>query len=307
MSRIHDALKKAEQERADAARQGLATPDAEAASLPVFHRDTLPAAGAPVPAVFPGRSAGPVEAPLAFTELVARCTLRDWKLESKIAQMVAGQNQAAGNEELRTLRSRLYQIRDRRPLRTVLVTSALPAEGKTFLTVGLAHVIVRQHERRALLIDADLRRSHVHQILGAPSAPGLTDYLSGAADELAVVQRGPNENLFFIPGGQPVSNHAELLGNGRLKTLLERLGPLFDWVLIDSPPAVPVSDASLMAAFCDGVLLVVRAAATPFDLVQRARDEFRNRGLLGVVLNQVEQGQTYHSYYYDYASQPQKA
>jgi capsular exopolysaccharide synthesis family protein len=180
----------------------------------------------------------------------------------------------------------------------VLITSSLPAEGKTFLTANLAHIIVRQHERKVLIIDADLRRSQLHSFLGAPSAPGLTDYLSGQTDELSIIQRGPHDRLFLIPGGTSVKNPAELLANGRLPKLLSRLAPLFDWVLVDSPPAIPVADASLLAQMCDGVLLVVRATATPFDLAQKARDEFAAKGLVGVVLNRVEPRDSYTSYYY---------
>src|SRR5205807_249373 len=86
----------------------------------------------------------------------------------------------------------------------------------------------------------------------------------------------------------------------RLQLLLTRLSEAFDWIVIDSPPAVPVADASLIGRLCDGILLVVMAAQTPFDLAQRARDEFRNMPLLGVVLNRVDADATYASYYYYY-------
>jgi capsular exopolysaccharide synthesis family protein len=213
---------------------------------------------------------------------------------------VNSHNHIQGTEEFRTLRSRLYQIRDRQPLRTLLIASVLPGEGKTFTTANLSQAIVRQHERRALVIDADLRRSQLHVYFGAPGTPGLTDYLSGEADEFSIIQRGPTDNLFFIPGGKLISNPAELLANGRMKILLDRLAPVFDWILVDSPPAVAVSDASLLADLCDGVLLVIQAAKTPFDAAQKAREEFRNKRLLGVVLNRVEPGEGYQACYYSY-------
>lgn len=283
MSRIHEALKKAEQERLAASGEETVTPQTEVAP-------PIPAAG---PQEIPGSDYA-----LTLDSVVARAAQARWSPEPKTALLFDG-NHAHGTEELRTLRSRLYQIRDRQPLQTILVTSALPAEGKTFLTANLAHMIVRQHERCALIIDADLRRSQLHLALGAPSAPGLTEYLRGEVDELSIIQRGAHD-LFFIPGGKPVSNPAELLANGRMKTLLDRVAPVFDWVLLDSPPAVPVSDATLLADMCDGVLLVIRAGVTPFDMAQRAREEFRTRRLLGVVLNRMEPGETYHSYYYHY-------
>jgi capsular exopolysaccharide synthesis family protein len=182
----------------------------------------------------------------------------------------------------------------------VLITSALPQEGKTFVAANLAHAIVRQHERRALLIDCDLRWSRLHLLLGTQLSPGLTEYLRGEADDLAILQRGQLENLFFIPGGKSASNAAELIGNGRLKALLDRLAPLFDWVIIDSPPAVAMSDASLLADMSDGVLIVVAAGKTPFDLAQKTREQFKKARLLGVALNRVEPHSTGSSYYYGY-------
>jgi capsular exopolysaccharide synthesis family protein len=210
------------------------------------------------------------------------------------------QNSARGTEEFRTLRSRLDRLRAQRPLRTLLITSSLPKEGKTFVAANLAQAIGRQPEKHALLIDADLRAPRAHMALGAPLTPGLSDYLRGEADELAILQRGPRGNLFFIPGGKPASHPAELIANGRLKALLDRLAPIFDWVILDSPPIVPVSDAGLLADLCDGVLMIVRAGATPFDLAQKATKEFRSKRLLGVVLNHVKPGSSYSSYYYDH-------
>ena len=155
-----------------------------------------------------------------------------------------------------------------------------------------------------VLLDCDLRRSRLHESFGTPSEPGVSDYLRGEVDEFSILQRGPMENLAFIPGGKPMSNPAELIGNGRLELLLKRLAGAFEWIVIDSPPAVPVSDASLIGRYCDGILLVVMAAKTPYDLAQRARQEFRNMPVLGVVLNRVEAGSTYVSYYYGAYGKP---
>ena len=115
------------------------------------------------------------------------------------------EEQEYGNEEFRTLRSRLYQIREKQSLKKVLVTSALPKEGKSFVAANLAQVMVRQEGRRALLIDSDLRGSRLHEALGTSSSPGLSDYLLGEKDEFAVMQRGsivelrPAAALFSAP------------------------------------------------------------------------------------------------------------
>jgi receptor protein-tyrosine kinase len=115
---------------------------------------------------------------------------------------------------------------------------------------------------------------------------------------MAVIQHGQEGNLCFIPGGNEVTNPSELLSNGRLKTLLDRVTPVFDWVILDSPPCLPVADASVLADLVDGILMIVRAASTPAETAQRACQELRGRNLIGVVLNAVEEAVGYGSYYY---------
>jgi len=135
--------------------------------------------------------------------------------------------------------------------------------------------------------------------LGVPASPGLSDYLSGKAQEFEIIKRGPLNNVFFLTSGEAAPRANELIGNGRLKVLLNRLATAFDWIIIDSPPALPVSDARLIAEFCDGVLFVVQAGATPFNLAQRAYQEFQETSFLGVVFNRVEVRQSY-SYQHQY-------
>ena len=169
----------------------------------------------------------------------------------------------------------------------MLVTSSLPGEGKTFVTSNLAQAIVRQPDRRVLLIDADLRCPRLHVPLGAPTSPGLTDYLRGEADEAAVIQYGQEENLCLIAGGNLVKNPSELLSNGMLKKLLDRVSPVFDWVLLDSPPCLPVADPTILADHCDGVLLVVQAGKTAAEIAQKSCQELQGKNIVGVVLNAV--------------------
>jgi capsular exopolysaccharide synthesis family protein len=181
-----------------------------------------------------------------------------------------------------------------------LVTSSVPAEGKTFVAANLAQSIIRQADRRVLLIDADLRASKLHLSVGAPPTPGLSDYLCGKVDEFAIVQTGPAQNLCFIPGGGEVSNPSELLLGEKMSGLLSRVTPLFDFVILDSPPATPVHDASLLADLCDGVLFIVRAGKTNFELAQKAVAEFKEKRVLGVVLNGADEKSAYSQYYYPY-------
>jgi len=235
---------------------------------------------------------------LRFDDLRARCSHPQWRPDPNVNVLSNAELNPRAAEQFRTLRSRLYQLQQSQSVRTLLVTSSIPGEGKTFVAMNLAQAIVRQPDRRVLLIDSDLRRSRLHVPLGAPSAPGLADYLRGEADELAVIQQEQGGNLCFIPGGNEVSNPSELLSNDRLKKLLTRLAPIFDWVIIDSPPCLPVADASVLADLCDGVLLVVRAGSTPSSTAQKACQELHGRKIAGVVLNAMAETPAYGPYHY---------
>ena len=297
MSRIHEALKKAEQERTAVAAENRVVVSADSIGAP----NSPPISTPPNEADTPPRTHGITPLPanyLRFDDLRTHCAHPHWRLDPNVNVFFNSSLSEHGAEQFRTLRSRLYQLRGTQQLRTLLVTSSVQGEGKTFVTNNLAQAIVRQPDRRVLVIDADLRCSRLHIPLGAPSNPGLTDYLRGEADEMAVIQHGQEGNLCFIPGGNEVTNPSELLSNGRLKTLLDRVKPVFDWVILDSPPCLPVADASVLADLVDGVLMIVRAASTPAETAQRACQELRGSNLLGVVLNAIEEAPTYGSYYY---------
>jgi protein-tyrosine kinase len=305
MSRIHEALQKAEHERA-AAQGGppqanyVAVPS-EPSVIPIAERPSAEASTEnPSNRAIPLASTMPSFAgPFNLDAMMARCLPQSWAPDLATMLFFNGDENVRGAEEFRTLRSRLYSAREKMALKKLLITSALPKEGKSFTAANLAQVLARQHGRRVLLIDADLRGPRLHMMLGTTSSPGLADYLQGRSDEFSIMQRGPMENLFFIPSGHDISDPADLVANGRLNALLQRLEPLFDWIIIDSPPAVPVSDASVLAKVCDGVLLVVLSNATPVDMAQRARQEFPEETLVGVVLNGINADVLpYARYYY---------
>lgn len=293
MSRIHEALKKAQQERATIPQTG---DDAE--SIPyVGVTPDGPAVAAPMVGE-PGIGQG--SEVLTLEALEARSPQSTWSPDPGSMLFADPQDRTLGTEEFRSLRSRLYQIRERekQPLQTLLVASAMAGEGKTFVAVNLARAIVQQRGRRVLLIDTDLRLSRMHAVLGASLVPGLSEYLRGEADMFSVLQRGAQDGLFFIAGGKAPSNPTELIGSGRLKPLIQRLAPVFDWIILDSPPSVPVTDASLLAEISDGVLMVVRAGETPYDIAQKGCQHFRDKHLVGVVLNRVAPADSYSAYYY---------
>jgi protein-tyrosine kinase len=308
MSRIHEALKRAELERANeraaAANHALPGPPEIAGVSKAVHsetaavsRESKPAGAANHPAV-----------QFRFEDLVARRQPHaDWKPDPDM-DVFSGSQSSHGAEQFRTLRSRLYHLRNGRPLKTLLVTSSMAGEGKTFVTGNLVRSMVRQPERRVLVIDADLRRPRLHLVFGSPTAPGLSDYLRGTHDESAVIQFGGTGNLCLIPSGTRVNNPSELLSNGRMKTLFERLGPAFDWIVIDSPPCLPVADSGVIANWCDGLLLVVRAGFTPSALIAKVRQELKGRNVVGVVLNAVaEDSLAYGPYYGGYQASATKA
>jgi protein-tyrosine kinase len=237
-----------------------------------------------------------------------------WKPD--LEKLPALQSRSAFSEQFRSLRSRLYEYRGFNKLKTVLVSSGMPKEGKTFVAANLALSLARYKNNRVLLIDGDLRRNSLHTLLGCAASPGLSTYLTGDATALEVMQRSdlepdPNSdhppvlsNITFIAGGAGGDAAADLSGNSRFADLIRFVSPHFDWIIVDSSPVNVVSDAVNLAPACDGVLLVVRGGRTPYESAQRAQKEFATANLLGVVLNGVEN--VPHQAYYGYGTEPEK-
>lgn len=210
-------------------------------------------------------------------------------------------------EQIRVLRSRLYELRLDGQLKTVIVTSGLPEEGKSFVASNLALGFARFRNQRVLLIDGDMRRGRLHHILGAPHEPGLTDYLTGNTPLEAVLQQmqlpesGPLNRFFgsltFLPSGSDADNAADLSGNGRFEALIKSLYDHFDWIVIDSSPVTLVADGVNLARACDGVVLVARAGKTRYEIAQRAQQELKASKIVGVVLNAIESTPQVGGYY----------
>src|SRR5258707_4667514 len=272
MSRIHDALKKAAEERAS---QPQASSSLTFVDVTEGISRSAQAGNELDTAQIKGGGKAGKQPFVQFEQLLKRCAHPKWTLDPCMSVFGGTDSKKIGAEPFRTLRSRLSQIAGTRMLKRILITSSVPAEGKTFVAANLAQSIIRQPDRRVLLIDADLRASRLHQVLGATRGPGLSDYLKGEADEFKVVQRGTDAHLCFIPAGSEVSNPSELLLNDRMKRLLEVMTPIFDWVILDTPPALPVHDASMLADLCDGVLFVVRAGTTDHQMAIKAATEFQ--------------------------------
>lgn len=201
-------------------------------------------------------------------------------------------------EQFRSLRSRMHEFRDLNTLKSILVSSGLPQEGKSFIAANLAISFARHEASRVLLIDGDMRRSSLHQLLGTHSEPGLSEYLAGKASVLEIMQQAsvpPRtaaannglSSLTFIPAGADTNTAADLSGNYRFDDLIKLLAPHFDWIVVDSSPVNLVADGVNLARACDGVLLVARAGVTKFEAAQRALIELKASNILGFVLNAV--------------------
>lgn len=205
-------------------------------------------------------------------------------------------------EEFRALRTRLNHRQSRQPIRTLMITSASPAEGKSFAATNLAFAEAQLSGNRVLLCDFDLRRPVIHQLFQIDRGPGLTDYLLGKIPLPLAMRRLADGNLYVMPAGQPVVNPLELLNLPAVKPMLDRLASLFNWVLLDSPPLLFAADGNLLATLCDATILVLRIGATTIDSIARARQALCQDNVIGIVVNGARRGELYskYSYYHSY-------
>lgn len=336
MSRIYEALQKAESERISDPEPR--TPDqqdddmlahtavAEAEPSPLTETPSEPAAtpaGRHIPIYSPPPPSGSGSVSGIWSSAPDLRGVRDGLDLSKVArlpwspswtQLPALLQRGPAVEQFRSLRSRIFELRDVSPLKSILVSSGLPQEGKSYISVNLAFSLARHKNSKVLLIDGDMRRYTMHQILGCESQPGLADYLGGKATiqeimqrpeqppqssdpELAKQQPPPLPNLTFIAGGNGGDKAADLSGSPRFGELIQAVSPHFDWIIVDSSPVLPVSDAVNLARSCDGVLLVARGGVTKFPVAQRAQSELKASKILGFVLNAVHETPQVDSYY----------
>ena len=203
--------------------------------------------------------------------------------------IVFDQPMSAAAETFRMVRTNLAFMSQERPLRSLVVTSALPLEGKTTVAVNLATSLA-QYGRSTLLVDADLRRPRVHRVFGMDKDIGLTSLMVGDATLREAVKSSPVEGLSILPAGPIPPNPSELLHSTAFDRIKEDLLNHYDWVIFDSPPMGAVTDAAVLAPQVDGVLLVVRAGRTTRDSVISARKQLASVSgrLVGSVLNDID-------------------
>jgi len=204
-------------------------------------------------------------------------------------------------EQYRTLRTNIQAIDSKKPIKAIAITSAIHNEGKTITSINLAIAMAQDlNNKRILLVDADLRRGRIAQFLGIKSDLGLSDLLSdGNTEEKAFLNIGI-ENLTVLPCGKTPKNPAELLGSMKFRNLLGLLKEKYDYVIIDAPPIVPVTDAGLIGPQTDGVIMVVQSGRTQKGVVKHAVGLLKQvqAKLLGYILTNVQ----YHvpAYIYRY-------
>jgi capsular exopolysaccharide synthesis family protein len=200
-------------------------------------------------------------------------------------------------EKFRVLGLRLRNLREKRKLKRIVVTSTIPEEGKSLTAVNLALNQSRSKVLKTLLVDGDLRRPALAGRFGLRnSLPGLTECLRGERQLSEVVYKLNGTNLWFLPSGIPPENPLELMQSGQMTDLLNRLGNFFDWVIIDCPPLIPLADTTYWMKQSDGVLMVVREGVTEKKPLKRALEIVDRAALLGVVVNSCNSSD--HKNYY---------
>ncbi len=292
MSRVHDALRRAENEGSP---QEAAAAAAAAATLtseqrgPEFLR--VDHSAAVLPAIRLNIHAGMLaDAPLVEFQPAPESHLLD-----------LNNSHDTPAEEFRTLRTRLNHLQTLQPLHTVLVTSPSPAEGKTFTAVNLALAQAHLAESSVLLADFDLRRPIIHNLFQVERAPGLSDFLTGQCSFAQSLRRIEGRNLYLLPAGSPVKNPLELLNMRQSKVLFEELPRAFNWAIFDTPPLLFSADANLLATLADGTILVVKIGSTTFDNVTRAMQSLCENNVLGIVANGARASELYNKYTYYYS------
>jgi protein-tyrosine kinase len=313
MSRVHDALRRAEQlanteSLADAETPVVTAPPPPPAPPAVtngssYHSTSSMSAYAATPTAAPS-SLGIGPELLSMVREVPFTPAKD----AHIIDMARPHDAPA--EEFRTLRTRLNHLQGQQALRSLVITSPSPAEGKSFAAVNLAIAESQLDSNTTLLIDCDFRRPIAHSLFQFDRAPGMTDFLQGKAELHECIRKIRGTNLYVIPAGEAVVNPLELLNRVEMKHLVEQLPRVFNWVFLDSPPLLFAADANLLSTISSGTVLVVRIGATTIDSVTRAMQSLCENNVLGIVVNGARRGELYskytyyHSYYY---AEPEEA
>ncbi|MFH0731649.1 MAG: CpsD/CapB family tyrosine-protein kinase [Candidatus Omnitrophota bacterium] len=194
-------------------------------------------------------------------------------------------------EQYKILRTNIQSLKSKRGYKKFLITSSVNSEGKTITSINLAIAMAQDlNNKSILLIDADMRKGRVAKYLGLDPAPGLSEVLEGKINEDSAFVTPGIDNLTIMVSGSVSNKPSELLGSKRMQTLLNSLESRFDYIFIDSPPVVPLTDACILAPMVDGAILVIQAARTQHGTIQHAQSRLHQAGakILGIVMTNVE-------------------
>ena len=205
-------------------------------------------------------------------------------------------------EKFRYLAVRLRQLQQVRPLKKLLITSTIPEEGKTMVAANLACTLARKREQKTLLMDGDLRRPNVARQFGLGRVAGLSEWLHRGSGPISSIYRLEAAGLWVLPAGSTPQNPLELIQGGGLQALTEQLSASFDWIVIDSPPVLPLADTSVWARLADGILLVTRQGTTQKEQLKRGLEALDQSKLLGALIN-CSTHVAHTDYYYRYSQQ----
>ena len=218
--------------------------------------------------------------------------------ESRVVTLTAGNS--LGAEKFRLLRARLRNVRERRQLQKLVITSAVPEEGKTLMAMNLAVCLAKNTKEKVLLLEGDLRKPVLGEYLGIESLNGVGEWASVDEPVSKFMYRLDDLQLWILPAGAASENPASTLQSSRFVELYKRLSASFDWIIIDAPPLLPTADISFWSLQADGLLLVVREGKTHKAALQKGLETLDNPKVIGVVLNDAREVQSsYYSHYYD--------
>jgi protein-tyrosine kinase len=256
----------------------------------------------PAPAAQPG----PIE-PVVSPEVTRMSLLQHVDSNLATKTVVDDTMQPASREQYRRLAAGLHQAQRANGYKVVMVASALAGEGKSLTASNLALTLSESYRRNVLLVDGDLRRPSLHVVFQVPGAPGLSDGLI-ASEEPKLPLHRLSPRLTVLPAGRPTSDPIGALTSERMRRLIDEAREVFDWVIIDTPPIGLLTDASLMSSMADGVVLVVKAESTSYEMVNRAVELLGRDRLMGVVLNRATEmphrsSYDYSKYYYSGGAQ----
>lgn len=229
-------------------------------------------------------------------------TIKGKASDSEIQPVVSKFPKSASAEVYRTLRTNIQLADLDNPPKFLVVTSAIPLEGKSTTALNLA-VTLAQKEGKVLLVDADLRKPTIHKLLHLDNSSGFADLLVNNSELAASVKQSKNiDNLWVLASGSVPSNPSELLGSSRMKTLVEQMKKEYEYVIFDTPPLISVSDGAILASQADGVLMVVRPGKLKGEIARRTKELLERIGtpVLGCVFNCVEPSHRDYYYYYNY-------